>query len=278
MIGVRFDGRLGNQLFQYVFLKYVKFREPNKKVFFSNPHHAYIYKYFELEGGDNFLMSSKIYSVITRFLPTLFKLKTVFIHNWIVPKPFKINNNSLYRGYFQSAYYYEQLSEKPSFKIKQKFIDDFQNQYGELYANNKIIVVHIRRTDYMNYGERRKRDISLPIDYFMERLNAIEKIEDYKVIFVSDDIKHVKEVFPLKENFIFSSNNEITDFQIIQNADISIISNSTFAWWACYLSPKKIKVYAPKNWFGFKIGKEHPRGIMTDNFEWCEVNYNQAKT
>ena len=274
MIGVRFDGRLGNQLFQYVFLKYVKFREPNKKVFFSNPHHAYIYKYFELEGRDNFLMSSKIYSVITRFLPTLFKLKTVFIHNWIVPKPFKIYNNSLYRGYFQSAYYYEQLSEKPSFKIKQKFVDDFQNQYGELYANNKIIVVHIRRTDYTNYGERRKRDISLPMDYFKERLNAIKKIEDYKVIFVSDDIEHVKEVFPLKENFIFSSNNEITDFQIIQNADINIISNSTFAWWACYLSPKKNKVYAPKNWFGFKIGKEHPRGIMTDNFEWCDVNYN----
>lgn len=273
MIGVRFDGRLGNQLFQYVFLKYIKFRKPNKNVFFSNPHHAYIQKYFELEGNDNLLMDSKVYSTITRFLPFLLKLKTVFIHNWIVPKPFKINNNSLYSGYFQSAYYYEQLATKPLFKIKKVYTDDFQNQYGVLFATHKIVVVHIRRTDYMNYGERRKRDISLPMNYFKERLNAIENLEEYKVIFVSDDMDHVKRFFPTQVNFIFSSNNEIIDFQIIQNSDVSIISNSTFAWWACYLSPKNNKVYAPKNWFGFKIGKEHPRGVMTNKFEWCDVNF-----
>lgn len=273
MIGVRFDGRLGNQLFQYVFLKYIKFREPKKTIFFSNPHHAYIHKYFELEGSDNFLMGSKAYSVITRFLPFLFKLKTIFIHNWLIPKPFKFKNNSLYRGYFQSGYYYEQLLTKPSLKIKQKYIDDFQNQYGKLFANNKIIVLHIRRTDYMNYGERRKRDISLPMKYFKERLNQIENLENYKVIFVSDDMEHVKIFFPPQFNFIFSSNDEIIDFQIIQNADVSIISNSTFAWWACYLSPKTNKVYAPKNWFGFKIGKEHPQGIMTNKFEWCDVDF-----
>lgn len=273
MIGVRFDGRLGNQLFQYVFLKYIKFREPNKNVFFSNPHHAYIQKYFELEGNDNLLMGSKAYSAITRFLPFLLKLKTVFIHNWIIPKPLKINNNSLYRGYFQSGYYYDQLITKPSFKIKKEYIDDFQNQYGKLFANNKIIVVHIRRTDYMNYGERRKRDISLPMNYFKERLNQIENLENYKVIFVSDDMEHVKKFFPAQANFVFSLNNEIIDFQILQNADVSIISNSTFAWWACYLSPKDNKVYAPKNWFGFKIKKEHPRGIMTQRFEWCDVYF-----
>jgi ADP-heptose:LPS heptosyltransferase len=218
-------------------------------------------------------MGSKAYSAITRFLPFLLKLKTVFIHNWIIPKPLKINNNSLYRGYFQSGYYYDQLTTKPSFKIKQEYIDDFQNQYGKLFANNKIVVVHIRRTDYMNYGERRKRDISLPMNYFKERLNQIENLENYKVIFVSDDMEHVKKFFPAQANFVFSLNNEIIDFQILQNADVSIISNSTFAWWACYLSPKDNKVYAPKNWFGFKISKEHPRGIMTQRFEWCDVYF-----
>ena len=123
----------------------------------------------------------------------------------------------------------------------------------------------------MNYGERRKRDISLPMEYFKKRLEAIENIENYKVIFVSDDIEHVKEFFTIKSNYMFSNNSEIIDFQLIQNADISIISNSTFAWWACYLSIKDNIVYAPKNWFGFKIGVEHPRGIMTDKFIWCDV-------
>lgn len=272
MIGVRFDGRLGNQLFQYVFLKYLKSRKKGGFFFFSNPHHAYIEKYFELEDNDNVLMASKAYSALTRILPSVLKLKQIFIYNWIIPKAFNVKNWTLYRGYFQSDYYYEQLIVKPKFKIKQEYIQQFQNLYGNLFKEHKTIVVHIRRTDYMNYGERRKRDISLPMLYFKERLAAIENTNQYKVIFVSDDMDHVKEVFPVQNNYIFSNNNEIIDFQIIQNADISIISNSTFAWWASYLSPKKNTVYAPKNWFGFKIGVEHPRGIMTNRFVWCDVH------
>jgi hypothetical protein len=271
MIAIRFEGRLGNQLFQYVFLKYVKQRKPGKIVFFSNPHHAYIEKYFELEGNDNQLLGSKAYSGLTRFLPSLLRLKPVFIHNWIIPKEFEIKTWSHYRGFFQSDYYYKQLQNKPLFPIKKEFKDLFDQEFGEIFNQHKTIVVHIRRTDYMSYGERRKRDISLPMSYFKERLNAIENLEQYKVIFVSDDVEHVKQVFPSQDNFIFSNNNEITDFQIIQHADIAIISNSTFAWWACYLSPKKNKVYAPKNWFGFKIGREHPRGVMTKQFTWCDV-------
>jgi hypothetical protein len=271
MIAIRFDGRLGNQLFQYVFLKYVQQREPGKIVFFSNPHHAYLEKYFNLEGQDNLLLGSKAYSGLTRYLPALLRLKTIFIHNWIIPKEFGIKNWTHYKGYFQSDYYYNQLNKKPAFNIKKELKAKFEKEFGSLFNQNKTIVVHIRRTDYMNYGERRKRDISLPISYFKERLNAIENLEQYKVIFVSDDIELVKEVFPAQDNFIFSSNNEITDFQIIQHADIAIISNSTFAWWASYLSAKNNIVYAPKNWFGFKIGREHPRGVMTSRFVWCDV-------
>ena len=31
----------------------------------------------------------------------------------------------------------------------------------------------------MNYGERRKRDISLPMGYFKERLNAIKNLKEF---------------------------------------------------------------------------------------------------
>ncbi len=271
MLGIKFDGRLGNQLFQYIFLKYVKQREAGKHVFFINPHHAYIQKYFELEGNDNYLLASKPYSAITRILSFLLRLKQIYIHNWIIPKAFPIKDQSVYVGYFQSDYYYQQLTQKPPFRIKQQYQTDFENLYGKLYRKNKIVVVHIRRTDYMNYGERRKRDISLPMAYFKKRLEAIDNLDSYKVLFVSDDINHVKEIFPPQDNYMFSENNEIIDFQIIQNADVCIISNSTFAWWASYLSPRKNIVYAPKNWFGFKIKAEHPRGIMTDKFIWCDV-------
>ncbi len=271
MVGVEFKGRLGNQIFQYVFLKYLKTKNKHLIYFFPNPHHAYLGKYFELESYDNLLLNSKALSAITRILPSIFKFKDIHIHNWIFPKPINVKNFSYYKGYYQSAYYFENLEYPLPLKIKEEFKKQFDNQYGQLFKENKTLVVHIRRTDYMNYGERRKRDISLPLEYFKNRLNAIENLESYKVIFVSDDTAKVKEVFPEKDNFIFSNNSEIIDFQLIQNADITIISNSTFAWWAAYLSPKKNIVYAPKNWFGFNLGREHPKGIMTDKFIWCDV-------
>lgn len=272
MVGVEFKGRLGNQLFQYTFLKYLKNRRKGLIYFFPNPHHAYLGKYFELERSDNFLLNSKAYSVIMRYLPSLLRLKDIYFHNWIAPKPVEVTNWRCYKGYYQTAYYYEHLPKALPFNLRSEFKNQFQEIYGELFAKNKTVIVHIRRTDYMNYGERRQRDISLPLAYFKTRLDAIQNLQDYKVIFVSDDTQKVKEVFPEKDNYIFSNNSEIIDFQLIQHADISIISNSTFAWWAAYLNPKKNKlVYAPKNWFGFRIGKEHPKGIMTDKFTWCEV-------
>jgi hypothetical protein len=41
--------------------------------------------------------------------------------------------------------------------------------------------------------------------------------------------------------------------------------------WATYLSKKNNKVIAPKNWLGFRIGKEHPKCIMTKKFNWHAV-------
>lgn len=272
MVGVEFKGRLGNQLFQYVFLKYLKQQRKELIYFFPNPHHAYLEKYFELNNQDNLLLGSKAYSAIIRFIPQILRFKDVNFHNWVSPKPVKVKNFYYYKGYYQTAYYYEHLKMPLPLKIKEKYTQEFQATYGELFNNHKTVVVHIRRTDYMSYGERRKRDISLPLAYFKKRLDAIENLYNYQVIFVSDDTDKVKEVFKAQSNFIFSNNSEIMDFQLIQNADISIISNSTFAWWAAYLNHKKDKkVYAPKDWFGFRIGREHPKGIMTDKFIWCDV-------
>jgi hypothetical protein len=211
--------------------------------------------------------------VITRALTFTFKFEENYIQNIQVPKEVKVKDWTIYKGFYQTDWYVKHTSGKLPISIKKQFHEEFLKLYGKLFSENKIVVVHIRRTDYLNYG---KRDISLPMEYFKSRLDAVENIAEYKVIFVSDDISHVKSYFTEKENYIFSSNNEIIDFQIIMNADISIISNSSFAWWAAYLSEKANVVYAPKNWLGFRIGKEHPKSVMTDRFVWCDVFENST--
>jgi hypothetical protein len=268
MIGVYFKGRLGNQMFQYVFYKYIKAENPGKLIFFSNPHHAYLATYFELEKFQSLTLESKIYSILIRFVPNILFFKNVFIHSFVYPRKVAVKSFKVYNGYFQTDWYVKQLKEKPEFKIKPQYIQAFEEEYGDVFRNEKTIAVHIRRTDYLKYG---KRDISLPIEYFKDRLAEIQDIDTYKLFFVSDDIPFVKQTFTAKPNYIFSSNDEIIDFQIIQNANIAIISNSSFGWWAAYLNKKGGRIYAPKNWLAFRIGAEHPKGIMTEKFIWKEV-------
>ena len=268
MVGVKFNGRLGNQLFQYFFLLYLKSKDKNKTYFFTNPHHAYLTKYFDLGWYHNVTLGSKGYSVLARALPKIFSFHDIYIHNFFSPKEHNPSNFTIYNGYFQSDFYINHLPESVRPVIKKEFRDEFDQKFGEVFYSQKTVVVHIRRTDYLSYG---KRDISLPIEYFKKQLYSLDNLDSYKVYFVSDDMEFVKKEFPQKENFVFSSNSEIIDFQLIQNADVAIISNSTFAWWAAFLCPKKNFVIAPKNWFGFRIGREHPKGIMTERFVWRDV-------
>lgn len=268
MVGVKFNGRLGNQLFQYVFFHYLKSSNPGKRFFFVNPQHSYLAKYFELDTFNSITLPNKAYSIFTRALPKLLPFKEVYIQNIQVPKHVKAANYTIYKGFFQSDWYLNNVKGDLKLNLKEKYIAQFELTYGEFFRKNKTLVVHVRRTDYLKYG---KRDISLPLEYFERRLNCILNLDEYKVFFVSDDIDAVKAYFKEKPNYIYSSNDEITDFQIIMNADVAIISNSSFAWWAAYLSGKNSSIYAPKNWLGFRLGKEHPKRIMTEKFIWCDV-------
>ena len=268
MIGVKFNGRLGNQLFQLAFFQYLKSNNKEYTYFFVNPHHSYLTKYFDLEGYHNQTLGSKLYSILTRIIIRIKKFKEIYIQNIQVPRAVSVENWHIYKGFFQTDWYYKHIIGGLKIEIKKIYVDKFNIEFGAIFDKEKTVVIHIRRTDYMNYG---KRDISLPLEYFKKRLDSLGDVSDHRIFFVSDDIEHVKSYFTPKPNYIFSSNNEITDFQIIKNADIAIISNSSFAWWASYLSTKPKKVYAPKNWLGFRIGKEHPKKIMTEKFIWCDV-------
>lgn len=268
MTGVSFKGRLGNQLFQFCFLQYLKANNGPGFYFFPNPHHAYLTKYFDLGWYYNLTLGSKLYSGVMRFLPAIFGCKDAYCYNFSAPRPVKAKNRTVYHGYFQSDWYLKHTPKPFPIKIRKQFTDQFQQQFGHIFNQQKTIAVHIRLTDYKSTF---RRDISLPIDYFKRQLATIKDLDSYTVFFVSDDIAYVKQEFQERPNFIFSSNNEITDFQIIHHADIAIISNSTFAWWACYLSPKKQQVIAPKYFLGFHTGIEFPKGIMTDKFTWVDV-------
>ena len=102
-------------------------------------------------------------------------------------------------------------------------------------AKKKIVTIHIRKTDYTDLGHLNlgRADLSLPFSYYH---NVIAKIHNGNnhYIFISDDPALIAGEFDYLKDKYISNDNAIVDFQHMLNADICIIANSTFSWWAAY--------------------------------------------
>jgi hypothetical protein len=181
-----------------------------------------------------------------------------------------------YSGYYQSLKYFARSEQdiRKIFTIKEKFVAKYNKKYAG-FSDKKTIVVHIRRTDYLQYGKASLGGpgMCLPDDYFLRCLQMIDGIDAYCLIFISDDIQYARAQFASRYPAArFEQNEEIIDFQLLTNADILIISNSSFAWWGAYLNPKRDKkVFAPKYWLGFKVRKEYPVNIVLPSWTMVEA-------
>lgn len=296
MIGVIAKGRMGNQMFQYAF-GYAMGRKLNVPFFIygqTSLHYFKLYedfkknnnKYILLYVLNNLFKKSQInFSIKNLKHPiniTINRLINKNILEW--PNSFndkkyllsQVKDNVLYKGFFQSEKYFETRKDdiRKIFEINDQYKKNFKKNKKQLF-DKKTVVVHIRRTDYIKYGgeELGGIDMTLPINYYKKCLGMVDKIDDYNIIFVSDDIDFVKNEFGQKKNYFFENNDEITDFQILLNADILIIANSTFSWWAAWLNHKTKKtIYAPNYFLGFKIRKFYPAGIKVNDWKWVDIN------
>jgi len=275
MNGIKFAGRLGNQLFQYAFGQSLA-KKLDTKVFYifqnTGLNKTIINQYFKLK--DFNILKNKLYEF---WYVIAYKKKVQDFSNILILSDIEPKVNSIISGFFQSEYFFRNVIDevKLKFEIKNKYKRKFEKKYSNFFKNNKTIVIHIRLGDYKVQGNELLGgiDLSLPFEYYHNILNMIPNIENYSLLFLSDEIEKIKNEFNIYINANFEENDLIIDFQIIQNADISIISNSTFAWWAAYLSNNKSTiVYAPKYWLGFKVKKEYPTGIMLTNWNWIDVD------
>lgn len=153
---------------------------------------------------------------------------------------------------FQGAYIYAQMKrgEIPDIYVQDpKYFDEYRkdilNLYGAGISNSSFrVAIHVRRGDYVNnpfYVDLTKTD------YYQK---AMEMFPNCKFVVFSDDITWCK-TNPLFESCEFSEGqSEIEDMNSMASCMGIIIANSSFSWWAAYLS-SDAKVIAPKvdNWY-----------------------------
>lgn len=251
-LDIGYNGRLGNQLFQYAVCYNiakrlnVDFVIPKKNVDNIKTDGC-----FDYSNNKWLPYRFRMYDCFNITAP---KLDSIHVNN-IFNEPYfqysdtinTITDSTSIQGYYQSEKYF--LESKgdilKEFTFKSNIMDSSKNILEE-FNNNEVVAIHIRRGD--NIINPVFPLISL--EYIQNALNLFTD-KEYNFLIISDDINWCKNIFPNDENIKFSdSNNDFIDLCLMSLANHNIISNSSFSWWGAYLNsnPDK-KVIAPLDWF-----------------------------
>ena len=135
--------------------------------------------------------------------------------------------------------------------------------------------VSIRRGDFLD--KRFKNEFYIcDEEYFTKAFKVVkEKVEVPVLIFFSDDIEWVRENIKTELPSYYESGTDPVweKLRLMYSCKHFVISNSTFSWWAQYLSRNEQKVViSPERWF---VDEEKNRQcrLIQDNFIKIEKIY-----
>lgn len=143
-------------------------------------------------------------------------------------------------GYFQSPKYWK------GFEITVRGY--FLPKTPELTGSEKgTCAIHVRRGDYLKLPGYHT---NLPMEYYYK---AMEEMGDKDYTVFSDDIEWCKGQDWNRKVWFEEEKHPAKAMIKMAGHDNNIIANSSFSWWAAYISPFPNKrVIAPKQWFGPK--------------------------
>lgn len=252
MISIELIGRLGNQMFQYAICRTIAekngydYHIPREK-----SHGQNLSDYFNLDMGQEF--DETIYD------------KRIFenhLQQDFNPTLFNIEDGTKLWGFYQSDKYFKdnERNIKQWFKVE---TDDFINSILELYPIDRYCYIHLRGCDYKDWDGGKRY---LPEEYFNDAITYVKKIyPTISFLVITDDVQAARELF----DFDIISNDMMIDFKLLYCSKICIIPNSTFSWWASWLSEKQL-VIAPDNWLNYNSPQLgfYPADIKTEKFSY----------
>lgn len=277
MIIIKLQGGLGNQMFQYAFGRYLTLKNNSKLVLdlsflTKRPYGVnYTFRNYELSEFDikadiqnntNNLYKNILSKIIGKFkilqLLNVVKFPVIIVQEDFRPikKYLNLRGNYYLDGFWQSEIFFKEFETqiRQDFNFNSEIPNQCKSFVNEIYQNNSICL-HIRRGDFLKNAENRTTHGVCSIDYYKDAIQHISKNIEYPIFFVfTDDFQWAKSEFK-NNNFKFFDfedlqSNAVLNLQIMSKCKHFIISNSSFSWWAAWLSENKNKVViAPKTWF-----------------------------
>ena len=257
--GLGNEGRLGNQMFQYAFIRGMSkkygydFIIPDAN---SDRFDNYgLFDCFKLEGcktGEG-------------QYPTLECRDTAFNQKFLDD----CSDNTNYSGVFQTEKYFANATEelRKDFTFHKEILDPCQEFIDNV---GDAIFLHVRRGNSNLVGNRGEKwsyqmlqdyHPLMKKEYYLEALSHFD--ESKKVIVLSDTIDWCKKQDWLQDDrFLFSdSSYEVfddgasvpyIDLCLMSLCSGGIIANSSMSWWGAWLQNDTGKIIAPNPWYGAK--------------------------
>jgi hypothetical protein len=278
MINISIKGGLGNQLFQYAFAKKISFILKENICldlswfFLNNFQQVYKLNNFKLINKCNYKNISLRYLFENYFANKIYK--KLYLSNYrkyrfeeaidYIPNYEKIfsKKNTYIMGYFQNVKYFDDIkvSLKKDFILNIKIPEIIKKKIKTL-DSKKTCLIHLRR----QHGTNPLENLPDAIDKFNNNkkdylyyTNAIQyvkkrnkKIKFYLVSDVVNDFtnKIAKACGDYEYiNFSKEFGNDLLEWEFMRSFSNYILANSTFSWWAAYLSHQKnLLVILPKD-------------------------------
>jgi hypothetical protein len=276
MIYLNLTGRLGNQLFQYAFARKLQLmRNLSDNLCFSFK--EILCRQKEGEGFEDSLRFFNVLpyqtcnkNLVMRF-GSLHQILLYILHR-LYPKcidkcklerngilfsqnvdVYKFKNVFLY-GKYENPKYFEDIIDilKDEFTPKEAPRSCNKELYDAIETSNSICV-SIRRGDYLSTNN--KNNFYVCNEAYFEKAIAYMKthVENPVFVFFSDDIEWVKKSIKIEGAKVYyeSGDDPVWEkLRLMYSCKNFIISNSTFSWWAQYLSRNSDKiVVSPNRWF-----------------------------
>lgn len=246
---VNFTPGLGNQIFEYVFVQYLRKTFPKEKVYgyynpkFLNKHNGLeVHKMFDIELPSETKQSNAV-AFMCRFMARFFP-------------GIKATDNSYsksaiyYDGWWQNKRYF--LDTIKELHFVEPVLDEINSSLLTQISSSDSISIHVRRGDYLEPKNARQYGGICTLDYYKKAISVVkEKIASPNFFVFSNDIEWCKHNL-LVSNAIYVTNNtggnSWLDMYLMSHCKANILANSSFSYWGAMMNKGKHMVIYPEKW------------------------------
>lgn len=283
MLIARITGGIGNQLFQYAFVRSLSIKLNQKFKLDLSWYHDYhkfeksndpkaatkrdfLLNYFNIKSP----VTNKVYLNLIKRLEI--RSKNSIFFKFLLDGPL---NNFSFEKIDHNNFSLEVIKESPRVYLtgywqNNDIIEEYKKRISNdlilkhpLSANNKSylksinsissVAIHFRRGDFISKPKPRELHAPCSSNYYQNGIKQIQKIINNAHFFIfSDDIKWIKNNYNFSTNttFIDNAGPDYEHLFLMSQCKHQITANSTFSWWAAWLNPNSGKIIiTPKYWY-----------------------------